>query len=465
MPWARCARSVATIAGNEDDAAMSAQGIAVLHGRATFTAPQVVDVDGTVIRARRTVVATGAEPMIPPIDGLDSIDFLTNETLFDLDRRPASMAVLGGGPIGVEMAQAFARLGTRITVVEAEDRVLPREERDASAIIARALEADGVQVRVGARLERVEPTSAGAVLHLSSGDPIRSSGCWWPSGDVPSPAASGLAEIGVRLDERGFVRTDDTMRTNVAGVWAVGDVTGRLQFTHAAARMGLVAADNALSRVARIRPKRFSTAGVPWVTFTDPEVGHVGMTEAEAAEHGGVVATVPFDAFDRAITAGRTDGYATLIAGPRRVLRNVGGGRILGATVVGPAGELVNEVALAIQTRMFAGRLAQTVHAYPTWSMARPGRGRPALLRGRRARPPTRSLLIRAASPWCAEVAQRVLDATVECRVGVDHLPQALDGDVGVHGEGEQAEHLATVRVRRRWRRQARRGRRPRRAR
>ena len=167
------------------------------------------------------------------------------------------------------------------------------------------------------------------------------------------------------------MHTDDTMRTTVPGIWAVGDVTGRLQFTHAAARMGLIAADNALSRLARVRPKRFDTAAIPWVTFTDPEVGHVGMTEAEAADHGGRVATVPFDAFDRAIAAGRTDGYVTLIAGPRWLLGNAGGGRLLGATIVGPsAGELVNEVALGIQTGMFAGRLAQTVHAYPSWSMA-----------------------------------------------------------------------------------------------
>jgi len=281
------------------------------------------------------------------------------------------MAVLGGGAIGAEMAQAFARLGTRITMIEAEDRVLPREEPEASAVIARALEADGVQLRLGARLDRVERSGAGALLHLSPGAPAEVERVLVAIGRRPTSRGFGLEEIGVTLDEHGFVRTDDTMRTSVPGIWAVGDVTGRLQFTHAAARMGLIAADNALSRGARVRPKRFDTAAVPWVTFTDPEVAHVGMSEVEAADHGGRVATVPFDAFDRAIAAGRTDGYATLIAGPRRVLGNAGGGRLLGATIVGPsAGELVHEVALAIQARMFAGRLAQTVHAYPSWSVA-----------------------------------------------------------------------------------------------
>ncbi|CAN5164815.1 FAD-dependent oxidoreductase [soil metagenome] len=368
---ARVRHAVETISETEDDDAMAAQAITVRHGRARFTAPGVVDVDGTTIRASRTIVATGSGPLIPPIEGLDTIDVLTNETLFDLDRQPRSMAVLGGGPIGVEMAQAFARLGTGITLIEAEDRVLPREEREASTLVAGALEVDGVDLRVGARLEKVEPVGDGALLHLATGAPVDVERVLVAIGRRPTGCGFGLEEIGVTLDDRGFVVTDETMRTAVAGIWAVGDVTGRLQFTHAAARMGLIAADNALSRFARVRPKRFDAAAVPWVTFTDPEVAHVGMTEGEAADRGGRVATVPFDAFDRAIASGRTDGYASLIAGPRRVLGNAGGGRLLGATIVGPsAGELVNEVALGIQTGMFAGRLAQTVHAYPTWSMA-----------------------------------------------------------------------------------------------
>jgi pyruvate/2-oxoglutarate dehydrogenase complex dihydrolipoamide dehydrogenase (E3) component len=368
---ARARQAVTTIAGNEDDDAMAEQGITVRHARATFTAPGVVDVDGTSVRARRTIVATGAGPLVPPVDGLDTVEVLTNETLFHLDHQPASLAVLGGGPIGVEMAQAFARLGTAVTLIEAEDRVLPREEPEASAIVGRALSADGVDLRVAERLEKAEATPTGARLHLARGATVAAEHVLVAIGRRPTSRGFGLEDIGVDLDESGSVRTDATLRTSVAGIWAVGDVTGRLQFTHAAARMGLIAADNALSPLARVRPKRFTTAAIPWVTFTDPEVAHVGMTEAEAADHGGRVATVPFDAFDRAIASGRTDGYFTLIAGPRRVLSNAGGGRLLGATAVGPcAGEVVHEVALGIQTGMFAGRLAQTVHAYPSWSVA-----------------------------------------------------------------------------------------------
>ena len=363
--------AVELIAAREDDAAMAAQGVLVRHGRATFTGPGVVEVDGTTVRSPRTVIATGARPAVPPIPGLDAVDPLTNETLFDLGRQPGSLAILGGGPIGVEMAQAFARLGTAVTLIEAEERLLPRDEPEASAILDRALRADGVRVHVGTRLEQAEPTATGARLHLSTAGTLEAERVLVAIGRRPTSRGFGLEEIGVRLDDRGFVTTDDALRTSVGGTYAVGDVTGRLQLTHAAARMGLIAADNALTRRGRVWPKRFSTAAVPSVTFTDPQVAQVGMTEPEAAEHGGRVAVVPFDELDRAIAAGRTEGYLKLIAGPRRLLGHAAGGRLLGATAVGPtAGEMLAEVALGIQTGMFAGRLAQTVHAYPTWSVA-----------------------------------------------------------------------------------------------
>lgn len=368
---ARVRASVSAVAANEDDAAITAQGIGVRHGRARFTAPGVVDVDGAVIRSRRTIVATGARPIVPPIEGLDGVPILTNETLFDLRVRPRSLAILGAGAIGVEMTQAFARLGTSVTLVEAADRVLPREEPEASTIVARALEADHATLRVSSFLAKVAATSDGARLHFASGAPVDVEQVLVAIGRRPASGGLGLEEIGVALDVQGFVQTDDTMRTTVPGIWAVGDVTGRLQFTHAAANMGLIAAGNALRRRGRGRPQRFRTGAVPWVTFTDPEVAHVGMTEAEAAAVGGRVVVVPFEAFDRAIASGRTDGYVKLMAGPRRLLGDTGGGRLLGATIVGPsAGELINEVALGIRTGMFAGRLAQTVHAYPTWSVA-----------------------------------------------------------------------------------------------
>jgi pyruvate/2-oxoglutarate dehydrogenase complex dihydrolipoamide dehydrogenase (E3) component len=363
--------SVARIAATEDDVAMARQQIAVRHGRARLLGEGLVDIDAVKVRAPRIILATGAGPAVPPIDGLDPARVLTNESLFDLRVQPASLAILGGGPIGCEMAQAFARLGTTVTVVEAMDRLLPGDDPRASSIVAGALVADGVDVHTSAGVQRVEHLDGEVCLHLGDGSSTRADHLLVATGRRASTEALGLDAAGVELDARGFIRTEDTLATTAPGIWAIGDVTGRLAFTHAAAAMALVAATNALSKRARIRPQRFDTSAIPRVTFTDPEVAQVGMTEAEAAHHGGRVATVPFDALDRAITTGRTEGYLDLIVGPRRLLRDTGGGRVLGATVVGPtAGELINEVALAIQVGCFAGRLAQTVHAYPTWSMA-----------------------------------------------------------------------------------------------
>ncbi|MGH9038874.1 MAG: dihydrolipoyl dehydrogenase family protein, partial [Acidimicrobiia bacterium] len=362
-------RAVDNIAAREDDDVFGREGVEVLHGWAAFRAPGELDVDGTVLRSRRFVIAAGAEPAVPPVAGLADIGYLTNENVFDLAELPPSLAVLGGGAIGCELAQAFRRLGAEVTVIEALDRLLPREEPEASAVVADALVAEGIQLRLGQKLVRAEPLEAkgAARLHLESGDAVAADRVLVAVGRRGATAGLGLEAAGVATD-RGFVRVDDRLATTAPGIWAVGDVTGALQFTHAADEMGRVAVANALSRRGR---RKFDASAVPWVTFTSPEVGRVGMTEAEAAGHGGRVAFLPMVEVDRAVAAGRTLGFVKLIAGPRQVLANAGGGRILGATVVAErGGELVHEPALAMRTRMFTGRLAQAVHAYPTWSMA-----------------------------------------------------------------------------------------------
>lgn len=362
-------RAIDAIAAREDDGVLRGEGIDVVHGWATFRSPRDLDVDGTRLRSRRFVIATGARPALPPVDGLAGIDYLTNENVFELTERPASLAVLGGGAIGCELAQAFCRLGADVTIVEALDRLLPREEPEASAVVAEALAAEGVRLRIGRRLVRVEGLEAKgtARLHLDSGDSLTADRVLVAVGRRGATGGLGLDAAGIATDG-GFIRTDDRLATTAPGIWAVGDVTGRLQFTHAADEMGRIAVANALSRRSR---RRFDTASIPWVTFTSPEVGRVGMTEVEAAQHGGRVAFLPMTEVDRAIAAGRTRGFVKLIAGPRRGLGHAGGGRILGATVVAErGGELVHEAALAMGADMFAGRLAQVVHAYPTWSTA-----------------------------------------------------------------------------------------------
>jgi pyruvate/2-oxoglutarate dehydrogenase complex dihydrolipoamide dehydrogenase (E3) component len=364
--------AVARIAASEDDVALKRDGVWVIHGRAVLRSTREVDVDGARLRCGRLIIATGAGPAVPPIEGLRDIDPLTNETIFSLTSLPPRLAVLGGGAIGCELAQAFARLGSTVTVIEAEDRLLPREEPEASDVVAAALAGDGVAIGTAATLERVEALDdRGDVrLRLDTGTVVVADRVLVAVGRRPATDGLGLAEIGVALDEGGHVRTDATLATSVKGIWAIGDVTGRMPFTHAAARMGFVAARNALAPRGR-RRQRFDPRPIPWVTFTAPEVGRVGMTEADASERGGRVAYLPLDAVDRAIASGETRGFVKLIAGPRRLLRTAGGGRLLGATVVAPTGgELIHEAALAMRTRMFTGRLAQTTHAYPTWSIA-----------------------------------------------------------------------------------------------
>lgn len=363
--------TVSAVAATEDDAALHREGIDVVHGWGRFIRPDAIDVEGSTISSARFIVATGASPLVPPINGLADVAHLTSDTIFDLSDRPASLAILGGGPIGCEMAQAFARLGVAVSIIEAETRLLPREEPGASTVITAALQAEGVDVHTGAQATEVRTAPTGVCVMLEGGREVGAEQLLVAVGRRPSGDGFGLEELGVEVDRRGAVVTDDTMATAVRGIWAVGDVTGRIQLTHAAGRMALVAVANATGRFSRLRPQRFDMGQVPWATFTDPEVGRVGLTEAEAVGSGAKVAELPFIELDRAVTAGRTEGFVKLIAGPRRGLGWTGGGRLLGATIVGPTGgDLIAEAALALRTGMFTGRLAQTVHVYPSWSMA-----------------------------------------------------------------------------------------------
>lgn len=368
----RVKATIARIAATEDAVTLSGEGIDVRHGRARFRVPGQIEVDGSRISAKRFVVATGSKPASPPVPGLCQVAYLTNETVFELPSLPVSLAVLGGGAIGCELAQTFARFGTKVIVIESVDRLLSKEEPEASAIVEQALARDCVDVRTGATVERVEASSAGVRLVLGTGADIAAEHLLVATGRSAMTEGLDLGAVGVVLDDRGNVRTDAHLQTTGEGIYAAGDVTGRLPFTHAADAMGRVAAGNALQprRPPGVwRRSTYDPRATPWVTFTDPEVARVGITEAEAAPRGGRVAYLPLDEVDRALSAGRTDGFIKILAGPRPVLRDIGGGQILGATIVAErAGEMITEIALAMHTGMFAGRLAQATHAYPTWS-------------------------------------------------------------------------------------------------
>ncbi len=364
----RVRATVEAIAETEDEQVLQSEGVNVIRGRATFRSAEEIAVDDSVVRGRRFVIATGGGPTPPVVPGLDAVPYLTNENVFALDELPSSVTVLGGGPVGCEFAQAFARFGSRVTLVEREQLLLSTEEPEVSETIVSVFDREGIEVRLGSSVDKVELTPSGIRLELSAGEPVQSDQLLVATGRSPATRGLGLEILGVEVEPDGFVSTDDTLATTAKGIWAAGDVTGRSPFTHAADEMGRIAAANALSR----RRRRFDVRVVPFVVFTDPEVARVGCTSRDLGGlRGPRVAFKPMSRVDRAMTEGKTDGFVKLIGAKRRLLGNVGGGRLVGATVVcARAGELINEAALAIQTGMFLGRLAQTIHPYPTWSMA-----------------------------------------------------------------------------------------------
>lgn len=360
--------TVDRIAATENADVLRREGIEVIQTPARLAGPGQLDIEGSGLHYRRLVIATGSVPSMPPVHGIDKVGALTNETVFDLPAQPASLLIIGGGPIGVELGQAFARLGTAVAIVEAADRLISREEPEASTAVAAALAADGVDIRTDRQITSLTGTRGAVTARLDDGTTIAVEQLLVAVGRRPQTDNLDLERAGVRLDERGHVITDDRLKTTAPGVYAAGDVTGRAPFTHAADEMGRIAANNALSRLAW---RRFHQDAIPAVTYTSPEVARVGLTEDQAAVIPGVrVAELPLDELDRAITAGRTNGYIKLIAAPRTATGNLAGGRLVGATIVAElAGEMVAIPTLAMRTGMLPARLALTVQAYPTWTL------------------------------------------------------------------------------------------------
>jgi len=365
--------AVAAIAATETAEVLKRSGIEVLRGRAAFRSRRSITVDGRALSARGLVVATGSRPAVPPVPGLAGVPYLTNENVFNLTELPASLAILGGGAIGCELAQAFARLGSQVTLIEAAPRLLPAADPAAAKVISQVFTAEGITVRTGSPVEAVTsiPNGSGILLRLHDSTEVAAGKLLVAAGRTPATAGLALDAAGVRLDDRGAVAVAAALATTARGVYAAGDVTGLMPFTHAAYAMGRIAARNALRGHRRL--ERFTAAEIPWTVFTDPEVAQAGLTQEQAASrvHSARVAYLPMRDVDRAVTAGRTEGFIKIIAGPRRLTGSLGGGRVLGATIVTPrAGEMIGEIALAMRTGMFTGRLAQTTHVYPAWSLA-----------------------------------------------------------------------------------------------
>lgn len=376
--------AVAHIEPVDSVAALEAAGVTVVRGDARFTGPRHVDVDGRTLTFRRAVLATGASPAVPPVPGLREAGPLTSDTVWDLEALPERLVVLGGGSIGCELGQAFARLGSRVTLVEALPRLLAREDPDAATLVHATLEKDGVEVLVGHHAAAVEAPGRITVTAEGATRTLEYDALLVAVGRTPRSAGLGLDAAGIAVDGRGFVTVDDRLRTTNRRVHAAGDVTAHPQFTHVAGVHGSLAATNAVLGLRR----RVDVRAVPRVTYTDPEVAAVGRptwSEAPSARPAHLV-TRGHDEVDRAVAEGRTEGFARLVLADN-------GTTVAGATVVGPrAGETLAELTLAVRRGLSTTALAGTMHAYPTYADG-PWNAAIARVQERLARPRTRAVL------------------------------------------------------------------------
>ena len=352
---------IAAIAPHDSVERFTGLGVKVFRAEARFMRPDLLIADDVLIRARRFVIATGSRPAIPPIPGLDHCGYLTNESIFELRERPDHLLIVGGGPIGVELAQAFRRLGSAVTLVE-RLKILPRDESEAVAIVREALRKEGVELfedtelasvaRSGGRIEAVVQAGGGGVRKLTATHILVS------AGRVPDFDSLNLPAAGIEHGPAG-IKVDARLRTTNKKVFAIGDVCGGPQFTHIAGYQAGIVIRNALFSL----PARVNYNAMPWVTYTDPELAHVGLTEATARAEGHSVSvlTEPLRTNDRAQAERAVDGMAKIVVGAR--------GRILGATLVAPhAGELIGLWGLAISRGLGLSAIAGMIAPYPTLS-------------------------------------------------------------------------------------------------
>jgi pyruvate/2-oxoglutarate dehydrogenase complex dihydrolipoamide dehydrogenase (E3) component len=333
-------------------------GVTVIQAAARFTGRREVEAGGRRIRARRFVVATGSRALVPAIPGLDTVPFLTNETVFDLSRLPKHLIVIGGGPIGCELGQAFRRLGARVSIVEMFG-IMPKDDPELVEIVRDRLQADGVELHEHTKVVRVGGTERSVTVTTEKDGverQLEGSTLLVAAGRTPTVDGLDLEAAGVAYDAKG-IRTDARLRTSNRRIYAAGDVAGGYQFTHVAGYHAGIVIRNALFRL----PAKVGYDAVPWVTYTEPELANVGFTEAQAREaHGEIrILRAPFAENDRAQAERRMDGLIKAITRPN--------GRILGAAIVGPhAGELIQPWVLAISQKLKIGALAQMVAPYPT---------------------------------------------------------------------------------------------------
>jgi pyruvate/2-oxoglutarate dehydrogenase complex dihydrolipoamide dehydrogenase (E3) component len=355
--------SIRTIEPHDSPARLRTAGVEVIEANGRFTGPGRLQAGERTLSFRSAIIATGSRPALPAVRGLIDAEPLTSDTVWDLRDQPKELTVLGGGPIGCELAQAFARLGSAVTLVEMGERLLPGEEPAASALLAERLVAEGIDLRLGCTAtEVVAGHDRGGELVLDGPrgpERVAFDRILVATGRTPRTDRLGLETVGVELGPRGSIRVDARLRTSARRIFAAGDVTGGPAFTHVAAHHARVATPNAL-----FHTRTTVSETIPRVAFTDPEIAHVGLSEFDARQRWGEraqFATFDYANLDRAITDGRGYGFAQLIGDPR--------GRLVGATIAAPAaGEAIAELTAWITRRGKLDDVSQTVHAYPTFS-------------------------------------------------------------------------------------------------
>lgn len=350
---------VAAIAPHDSVERFESLGVTVLRAHARFVDEATVEAGDARIRARRFVIAAGSSPAVPPVEGLAGCAPLTNETVFDLTELPPRLAVIGGGPIGAELAQAFARLGSAVTVIEA-GTMLAKEDPAAAAVVKAALARDGVTIHENAAVARCRMEGGESVVELGDGRAVRADRLLVATGRRPNVDGLGLDAAGIAHTKAG-IGVDKGLRTSNRRVFAIGDVTGGLQFTHVAGHQASLAVRAIVFRL----PVSYDPDTMPRATYTAPELAQVGLTEAEATARDARASawTAPLSGNDRAQTEGETEGFVKLVVD--------GKGRLAGATIVAPgAGELVATYALALAAKVKLSTIAGFVPAYPTLAEA-----------------------------------------------------------------------------------------------
>jgi pyruvate/2-oxoglutarate dehydrogenase complex dihydrolipoamide dehydrogenase (E3) component len=358
---ARTRAIVEEIRSHEDPSALSKVGVETLTGEASFKGPHLLQVGNEEIEASQIVIAAGSSPFIPPIPGLNTTPYLTNETVFDLKEIPESLAVLGGGPIGSELSQAFQRLGSKVTLIHTHKELLGREDPLAQKTLVKQFEKEGIALQLGVHTKEVLYQNGRFQIFFDNGKTIEAEALLVSVGRRPNVANLNLQAAGVEYSDKG-IPVDAYGRTNQRHIWAVGDITGAPFFTHYAENQ---ARSVLTSLLLPFKKKLDRAQSIPRVTFTDPEIASIGLTEEDAAKKYNIATyLVPFSSVDRAITTSREEGFI-------KIVTKKWSSRILGCTIVGPrAGEMLGEISLAMKAKIPLRKLAALIHPYPTYNQA-----------------------------------------------------------------------------------------------